>query len=397
MRRYPHRLSAPVAAALAILGLLVPVVAGIPAAPPAEAATTLSVRLASSKSTIRPDNTFTITLKFDNISEAAPNGIAAFQVTLAYPSAILEYRSAAAKAMTGTELIEQEVEAGSILLAYADDDGGESPIRGKTDMLVLTFAVRSTATPGSAAFAGTVDAMDTIVDESIVSVAASFTPLTLAVGAPLSANNYLKSLQADPGPLSPAFARGTTSYSLSVPHTVGAVTLAAAAEDAKAKVSGAGTVPLGEPGTATTATITVTAESGASRKYTVEILRLADPDATPTEPPTPTPDPNATPTPTPTEPPPSPTPSPTEPPAPTATEIPTPFPTPDPGDPDPADPWSGTLSIREKALLTLVILEAMLIVLLLALPGLAPGRRRRRRRPTGADDHPEPRTGEGRT
>ena len=84
-------------------------------------------------------------------------------------------------------------------------------------------------------------------------------------------NYMLKSLSVSGYSLTPTFSKYTTSYSLIVPNSVKSVKLSATAIHSKATVSGTGTVTL-KTGT-NKASITVKAENGATRTYTVNIVR----------------------------------------------------------------------------------------------------------------------------
>jgi mannan endo-1,4-beta-mannosidase len=110
------------------------------------------------------------------------------------------------------------------------------------------------------------------------------------VGTPVvekSINADLGMLSVDAGTLTPAFAAGTTTYTVSVPYAVTSVQVAGAAADSNATVSTPVTLSDLVAGATQTATITVTAQSGATKAYTVEVTRafvpVADVDARRTE------------------------------------------------------------------------------------------------------------------
>ncbi len=85
-------------------------------------------------------------------------------------------------------------------------------------------------------------------------------------------NNYLKTLSVSGYSLTPTFAvNTTTSYSLIVPESVSSVTISATTVSSKASVSGTGKVSLSS-GT-NTVKVVVTAQSGATRTYTLTIVR----------------------------------------------------------------------------------------------------------------------------
>ena len=124
----------------------------------------------------------------------------------------------------------------------------------------------------------------------------SSTPISLVVTAPNGSqktyvvtvnraapggNNNLQSLTVTPGPLVPAFAAGTTSYTVDVANSVTNVTVTARAQDAGATVSINGqptisqSVALGAPGSNTPIQVEVTAPNGNQKTYTVLVNRAA--------------------------------------------------------------------------------------------------------------------------
>jgi mannan endo-1,4-beta-mannosidase len=95
--------------------------------------------------------------------------------------------------------------------------------------------------------------------------------------AELSSNADLDTLTVDSGILTPEFAPAVTEYTLKVPNAVTSVTVAGTPADAKAAVSGPVTLGSLLPDVPQQAVITVTAENGATKSYTVEATRAADP------------------------------------------------------------------------------------------------------------------------
>lgn len=109
--------------------------------------------------------------------------------------------------------------------------------------------------------------------------------ITVNRAAP-SSNNNLSALSVTPGPLDPAFAPNTLTYTVNVATTVTSLVVSATKADADAVMSGdvtagAGiatgqaTIPLDGPGTSKVVSITVTAPSGVSQTYTVTVNRAA--------------------------------------------------------------------------------------------------------------------------
>ena len=126
--------------------------------------------------------------------------------------------------------------------------------------------------------------------------AGSNTPIPIEVTAPngsqktyvvtvnraaLGGNNNLRSLTVTSGPLVPAFAAGTTSYTVDVATSVTNVTVTAQAQDAGATVSinnqttTSLSVPLGAAGTNTPIQVEVTAPNGSQKTYVVTVNRAA--------------------------------------------------------------------------------------------------------------------------
>ena len=86
-------------------------------------------------------------------------------------------------------------------------------------------------------------------------------------------NNYLKSLSVTGQTLTPVFRGDTTSYSLVVDSKVSSVTISASPVAAKSSVTGTGTKKL-QTGT-NTCKVTCKSESGASKTYTLTIVKKA--------------------------------------------------------------------------------------------------------------------------
>lgn len=89
-----------------------------------------------------------------------------------------------------------------------------------------------------------------------------------------SPDNRLNDLQVGGYNLSPSFNNDTANYSVVVPNYVSSVTITANTKNSRAKVSGAGTVPL-QVGS-NTVKLTVTAENGSQRTFTLTIARQAN-------------------------------------------------------------------------------------------------------------------------
>ncbi len=97
----------------------------------------------------------------------------------------------------------------------------------------------------------------------------------------LSADNNLETLSVSPGTLDPAFAAGTTQYTVEVGTAVTAVTVTATKSDPNAVISGdvpnqgQATIQLDGPGTSKTVSIIVTAPNGTSKTHQITVNRAA--------------------------------------------------------------------------------------------------------------------------
>ena len=98
---------------------------------------------------------------------------------------------------------------------------------------------------------------------------------TVAVTVAASTNANLSALSVSSGTLSPSFAPGTTTYTLTVANSVTSLTVTGTKADANASVTGPVTLSNLVVGVAQTATITVTAPSGTTKSYTVAATRQA--------------------------------------------------------------------------------------------------------------------------
>ena len=111
-----------------------------------------------------------------------------------------------------------------------------------------------------------------------------------------SANCNLKDISPQIGKLSPSFSKDVLSYKIEVPAGTSECCIYADAEDSKANVSISGSEKLSDGDNKRT--ITVTAESGATKKYEINVIRAKatpKPTANPTAKPTATSVPTSTP------------------------------------------------------------------------------------------------------
>lgn len=220
---------------------------------PASAA---GVSLSFSKSTLRPGDSFTVTLNVALSNAITVNGTFSHSANLTLNSI---------SKSTGT----LDVNGKSIFV-----DLGSSGVSGTKSIVTAKFTVSGSAKVGEAlsvSFSGNFSNQN---GDSAISGAGSKT-----VAAPLSTNNNLKSLTVSNATLSPAFSAGTTSYSAgTVEFSVSKLNINAVAEDAKAKVSISGNnLAVGN----NTVKIVVKAENGASKTYTIKVTRKQDPNYKP--------------------------------------------------------------------------------------------------------------------
>ncbi|MBQ5810092.1 MAG: cadherin-like beta sandwich domain-containing protein [Clostridia bacterium] len=97
--------------------------------------------------------------------------------------------------------------------------------------------------------------------------------INVAAKPEASTDNTLKSLSVSPAGLTPAFATGTTQYTMQVDYATTKLVVSATPNHAKAKVivHGGDNLLVGE----NTVNVVCTAESGASKTYTIKVTRKA--------------------------------------------------------------------------------------------------------------------------
>lgn len=110
----------------------------------------------------------------------------------------------------------------------------------------------------------------------------TYTVTVMRAAPPLSSNADLSNLALSAGVLSPAFAPGTTSYTVSVPFATASITVTPTVADATASVtvngvatpSGVASAPIALAVGANTLTTVVTAQDGSTKSYVVNVTRL---------------------------------------------------------------------------------------------------------------------------
>jgi len=110
------------------------------------------------------------------------------------------------------------------------------------------------------------------VNVTVISGYCNFVGILMVPVAAVSDDASLSGLTVSKGTLTPAFDAGVTEYTVSAASDVTSITIAAAANDPKATVSGdIGEKPLNVG--KNTFTVTVTAEDGTTRDYTIAVTR----------------------------------------------------------------------------------------------------------------------------
>lgn len=211
--------------------------------------------LSFSTATVRPGNSFTVTLNVALSKTITVNGTFTHSSNLTLNSITQK---------TGT----LDVNGKSFFV-----DLGSAGVSGTRAIVTAKFTLSGAAKPGDA-FSVSFSGIQSDGSDHAVSATASKT-----VAAPLSTNNNLKSLTVSNATLSPAFSTAATAYSAgTVDFSVSKLNINAVAEDAKASVSISGNnLAVGN----NTVKIVVKAESGAAKTYTIKVTRKQDPNYKP--------------------------------------------------------------------------------------------------------------------
>ena len=204
----------------------------------------------------------TVTLKL-SISGSNIMGV---EATLDYDSSVLEYTN-----------YDQQISgwtmdnSGLKFILY----GVSNPINSSTNVLSVTFRVKSGLESGAALSASF---KDIVVTDGNNEANIGSTSWSGKVDAPLSSNCDLSSLSCSNATLSPAFSSGTTYYSAKVPYAVESLNLSYKTADAAARATVSGnSLVVG----ANTVTVTCTAATGAKKNYTISVTREQDPNYKP--------------------------------------------------------------------------------------------------------------------
>ncbi len=221
--------------------------------PTVSAAGTLKATV--SADTVPVGETVTVTLQYD-----AGSGIDSVKAIFRYNTAAFQYVSC-----DGLQFFTAAGDAGVIRLS------GQTNMPDGPTRVAAVLTLKAIA-PGQGEFSAETDEFISSADYSTLGAPAA-TLAVSAVNPSLSKNADLASLQPSVGALTPAFSPDVTTYRITVPHETQRLTLSAIPADKAAKVSHHGTTDLlvGE----NAQTLTVTAQSGATKTYTVTVIREA--------------------------------------------------------------------------------------------------------------------------
>lgn len=212
-------------------------------------ANSFATRLSSSATSIEAGQSFTVT--FD-VREST--GIYGLTSNLNYDSSKLEITGSSAQggfALTlGSKIVVDHTELKTGNFSFAR----------------ITFKAKSGFAIGEST---QVSISDVVGTNDVTDISGSGSSVTINMVPPKSTNNFLNSLETNAGNIN--FSKNTLSYTLIVDNSVTSANITGTLEDSKATVSGLGNKTLrvySNP-----FNITVTAENGATRRYTLNIIR----------------------------------------------------------------------------------------------------------------------------
>ncbi len=212
----------------------------------------------SGSSTVQAGSTVKLTLSISG------SNIMGVDATLDYDSSVLEFTNYDNQLSSWTM-----VNNGMKFVLY-----GVDPIS-SSSVLSVTFRVKSGLAAGTALSASFKNITVSDGDNETTIGTASWSG---KVDAPLSSNCDLSALSCSNATLSPAFSKGTTYYTATVPYAVESLNLNYKAADGSAKVSVSGnSLVVGS----NTVTVTCTAATGAKKTYTISVTREQDPNYKP--------------------------------------------------------------------------------------------------------------------
>ena len=212
----------------------------------------------SGSSAVQAGSTVKLTLSISG------SNIMGVDATLDYDSSVLEFTNYDNQLSSWTM-----VNNGMKFVLY-----GVDPIS-SSSVLSVTFRVKSDLAAGTALSASFKNITVSDGDSETTIGTASWSG---KVDAPLSSNCDLGALSCSNATLSPAFSKGTTYYTATVPYAVESLNLNYKAADGSAKVSVSGnSLVVGS----NTVTVTCTAATGAKKSYTISVTREQDPNYKP--------------------------------------------------------------------------------------------------------------------
>ena len=212
----------------------------------------------SGSSAVQAGSTVKLTLSISG------SNIMGVDATLDYDSSVLEFTNYDNQLSSWTM-----VNNGMKFVLY-----GVDPIS-SSSVLSVTFRVKSDLAAGTALSASFKNITVSDGDSESTIGTASWSG---KVDAPLSSNCDLGALSCSNATLSPAFSKGTTYYTATVPYAVESLNLNYKAADGSAKVSVSGnSLVVGS----NTVTVTCTAATGAKKTYTISVTREQDPNYKP--------------------------------------------------------------------------------------------------------------------
>lgn len=229
---------------LSCLLLIGSLLLALPLAVSAEATAVLGF----SASSIQVGDSLTVTVKFSD-----SDSVGGVEATLSYDDSILEF-------VSGND---------------ANGAGGKVRIVGwstqATAVKSLSYSLTFKAKAAGSALIRVDESAVYSFDSNLVGNPTAGARVTVTTKETLSGNADLSALKLSAGQLSPAFSASVTSYSVSVPNSMGSLTISATPADSRAKVAVSGNSSL-QVGS-NKRVITVTAPNGTTKTYTVVITR----------------------------------------------------------------------------------------------------------------------------
>lgn len=239
-----------------------------------------ALTLRTAKATVETGEKFRVVVEIN----AAASGLLSFgPLEVSYDPALFTYtETTLLPSNSGGFTVNKDV-IGKVRMTWSPPDGNTAlPLSGATYLVGVYFTAKSV---GSGTFR--ITEAEGFSDQDLVGIAmapGATQSVTITAPVPKSDNNNLKSLNVDPGTLTPAFAAGTLKYTMQVAEGLSKVTVSAAPADSKASVTITGNTKLVDGDN--TIKITVTAENGSKKTYTI-IATRAGPTPTPVATPTP--------------------------------------------------------------------------------------------------------------